>query len=207
MRKMMTAAALAAALTGCVSVKITTTAYTANLEPAAIEDAASLGLVVTLAKTIEYGEETRVVTDYLNGRVHPNGFRNGGAFAFAIQNNSDKLLVIDWDRSSLVDERKRARRIIHAGTRLLVRNEVQAPTSVPPGARLEEFIMPADAFENRSGNGWVQTYWLPTAEGKVDKELRLVLSYTLDGVAGTLIQRVRLVSVDVKQTATGEQFL
>jgi hypothetical protein len=207
MRTITAVIAAVVALSGCVSVKTKSTTYRATLEPQPLENAAALGLVVTLASTVEYGEESRVVTDYYNSRVHPAFSRRGGSLAFSIQNNSNKLLVIDWDRSSLVDETNRARRIIHAGTRLVVRNEVQAPSSVPPGARLEEFIMPADAFENDPSKGWIETYWLPTQEGKLDKELRLVLSYTLDGLAGTLIQRVRLVTVDVKHTDTPEQFL
>lgn len=74
---------------------------------------------------------------------------------FSVENVTSEPLMIDWEKSAYVDASGVSHRIIHKGVRLVARAQNQVPTTIPPGARIDEQAYPADAVE------WVEAlrYW------------------------------------------------
>jgi hypothetical protein len=69
---------------------------------------------------------------------------SGSQLQFSLENKTNTPVIIDWDKVSYVDLSKEAHRVIHSGVRLLDRDKPQAPTTVPPNARLKDVISPSD---------------------------------------------------------------
>jgi hypothetical protein len=61
-----------------------------------------------------------------------------------IQNKMpDQPIKIDWNQCSYVDASGKSERIIHQGIRLIDRNTPMPPTLIPPGASIEDVIVPS----------------------------------------------------------------
>ncbi len=73
---------------------------------------------------------------------------------FELQNKSDATMRINWDEISFVSPDQRALRVIHSGTRLIEKNNPQAPTMIPQKSKLQDIIIPADNVEY-SSREWV----------------------------------------------------
>jgi hypothetical protein len=82
--------------------------------------------------------------------------------AFSLQNKSDAPIEVGWDQSAFVDFSGKSHRVIHVGTKLADRDKAQAPTIVPPTARIEDMVYPAD-FAEWNGGEWLQSPTLPVA--------------------------------------------
>ena len=63
---------------------------------------------------------------------------------FALRNASDEPIRINWDEISYVDPTGGSHRIMHQGIKYSERENPQAPTTVPPGARIEDTLQPTD---------------------------------------------------------------
>ena len=63
-----------------------------------------------------------------------------------IKNTSQRTLVIAWDRSALVDRSGTSHRLVSSHTTYAAKNAVQPPIAIPPGAKISEALIPADAI-------------------------------------------------------------
>lgn len=73
------------------------------------------------------------------------------AIGFELQNKTESPIKIDWDQVSFVGSTGTAVKVIHSGVRLIERDRPQAPTVIPPGARIREQITPVDRIQYEKG--------------------------------------------------------
>lgn len=75
---------------------------------------------------------------------------------FALQNNSDAAIRVNWDNISFVMPDGSAKRVIHQGVRFMEKDAPMAPSTVPPGSVLRDSLSPSDYqyFVRGSGGGW-----------------------------------------------------
>lgn len=66
---------------------------------------------------------------------------------YEIINKTDSGIKINWDDLSFVSPSGRASRIIHSGVRLIDRNSTQAPTTIPPGSRISDEVIPSENIQ------------------------------------------------------------
>ena len=81
-----------------------------------------------------------------------------------LHNKTSKPLTVDWNRASLVDASQAAQKIMHSGVRYIDRDKPQPPTVVPPGAKLEDVLVPISNVRYVGGNvarGWSTAPFLP----------------------------------------------
>ena len=76
------------------------------------------------------------------------------AIGLTLKSTSAEIIELDWNRSVFVDVTGRANRILHAGVRYSDRTSITAPSIVPPGATLDDFVFPSDGI-TLSGTSWV----------------------------------------------------
>jgi hypothetical protein len=70
--------------------------------------------------------------------------RDGPQLRFSLLNKTESPIAVPWDKVSYVDQSGGSHRVIHEGVRLVDRDRPQAATTVPPTARLDDFIYPSD---------------------------------------------------------------
>lgn len=81
---------------------------------------------------------------------------------FAMQNKTTAPIKLDWNHVSYIDPSGRAHRVIHAGVRYVDRDKLQAPTLIPPLARIEDLVYPASYVRWSSIlNKWLEEPMLP----------------------------------------------
>jgi hypothetical protein len=85
---------------------------------------------------------------------------------FALQNRTPEPIKIDWNQVSYVDVTGKSHRVVHEGVRLIDKDRPQAPTIVPPTARVEDIILPSD-YAQWTGSDWEVRPLLP--EGPLAK--------------------------------------
>ncbi|HZU21975.1 MAG TPA: hypothetical protein VE998_04025 [Terriglobales bacterium] len=113
--------------------------------------------------------------------------------AFTVVNTSAEALTIDWEKSAYMDPNGALHRIIHNGVRLVERAQAQLPTTVAPGAEIQEVAYPADAVV------WLEKmrYWqepdLFPPTGYEGKNFALALSVTTrSGLARNYVFRFQI---------------
>jgi hypothetical protein len=82
---------------------------------------------------------------------------------FSLQNITDSPIEIGWDQSAFIDFSGESHKVIHSGIKWIDREKPQAPTTVPPTARISDIIYPAD-YAEWSGSDWLHKPVLPRAE-------------------------------------------
>ncbi len=78
--------------------------------------------------------------------------------AITLKNTTADIVEVDWTRSAFVDATGRASPVIHRGVRLNDRSGPMAPSIIPAGATLEDFVFPSDGISFDSagrGSSWV----------------------------------------------------
>jgi hypothetical protein len=73
---------------------------------------------------------------------------------FALQNNGDAPIKIDWNLVSFIQPGGTAQGVVHNGVKLIDRTAPKAPTMVPPHAKIEDSITPVDNIE------WIENEWI-----------------------------------------------
>jgi hypothetical protein len=75
---------------------------------------------------------------------------------FDIQNKTDSGIKINWDELSMIYPTGTSSRVIHSGIRLMDRNAPQAPTIIPPNAKVSDILIPSENIYYLSGQygGW-----------------------------------------------------
>jgi hypothetical protein len=82
--------------------------------------------------------------------------------AFTLKNKTDNPIKVDWDQVSYVDPEGKSHKAMHQGIRFIERDRSQSPTTIPPGATLEDFVYPSDAV-TMIGNEWSTPMLFPAA--------------------------------------------
>jgi len=80
----------------------------------------------------------------------------GTQIGFDIRNKTDSGIKINWDDLSIIYPGGTSSRVIHSGIRLMDRNNPQAPTIIPPNARVSDVLIPSENIYYVSGQygGW-----------------------------------------------------
>ena len=87
---------------------------------------------------------------------------------FQLANKTDQPIKIDWHQITYVDPSGSAHKVTHGGVRIIERDSAHPPTTIPPTATIEDFIVPTDAISMRF-NKWEANDLLP--EGREAKGL------------------------------------
>lgn len=84
---------------------------------------------------------------------------------FVLRNKTDNPIKIDWDQVSYVDVLGESHKVMHSGVRYIERDKPQAPTVVPPTAKVEDMVFPSDYVYYSSGEygGWREIPLFPEA--------------------------------------------
>jgi hypothetical protein len=128
---------------------------------------------ITLTTTLEYlmGRSNKSLPTYrVDGTITQTDDLGTWRFSFApldildpeslaqvhgigvqFRNGLRDTIEVEWARSAIVDQGGRARSVIHRGVRLVARNDPSAPSIIPAGAVLDDFLFPADLIAYRSG--------------------------------------------------------
>jgi len=85
------------------------------------------------------------------------------SIGFDLHNKKNVGIKIKWDDCSYVAPSGQTMRIIHTGVKLIDRDKPQAPTTIPPGAKITDELVPADNVYFTSGayGGWNYHYLFP----------------------------------------------
>ena len=76
-------------------------------------------------------------------RMRPGDFGIGyEGISFTITNTSDHPIEIEWDRSSMTLPNGQTSNVIHEGTRYIASGTPTPPTTIPPGGRLSDSVIP-----------------------------------------------------------------
>jgi hypothetical protein len=75
---------------------------------------------------------------------------------FILLNKTTDPIKIDWNLVSYVDVSQESHQVVHAGVKYIDKNRPQALTIVPPTAKIEDIVFPADYIYYTSGEygGW-----------------------------------------------------
>jgi hypothetical protein len=95
-------------------------------------------------------------------------------------NNSDDRILIIWDESTLTFTNGGTSRIAHQGVRYSEANASQPPSVIPPGARVDDFIIASDNVTFFSGR-WIEFPIVLSAPIPNETTLRLYLTLEVNG--------------------------
>lgn len=113
---------------------------------------------------------------------------------FTLVNKLPKPITVEWDRCAFVDSGGSSHRVIHAGVRLMNRDQAQPPSVVGPGGRIEDLILPVD-FVSLQGGRWRNLVYLPTDPKAVGKSYSFIIALTVEGKPVELTVPVELQKV------------
>lgn len=189
-------AALSTVSSGCYSTKT----YTIRYSPEPVNQQPSGDLPLTLRFTGELQVEW---FSYMTGERPIDST----PIAFVASNTSaSEPVLVDWDRSTLVDGSGLAHRVIHGGVRFIERGTSQPKTAIPPLSRVEEVVIPADAvyFESTQyGSSWRTHPLVPLSASSVGSAVRLHLAVVFQGRDYTVTTPLRVTSVDLPPPRSG----
>jgi hypothetical protein len=113
-----------------------------------------------------------------------------------IKNLTNNPIKIFWEESAYISPSGTAGRIIHNGIKLLDRNQPQAPTVIPPGALITDYIVPSDNIyfsDDRYTGGWK---YLPIlTQYRVGSVVGLFLPMEVNGQKINMNYRFRIESI------------
>lgn len=75
-----------------------------------------------------------------------------------VRNGSARGITIDWNAVTLIAAAGRAYAVLHRGVKMADRSAIVAPSTIPPGAVLEDFVYPKELVTfsgGRYGSGWI----------------------------------------------------
>jgi hypothetical protein len=102
-----------------------------------------------------------------------------------LRNGSVQGVTIDWNTVTLIDQAGRAYGVIHRGVKMADRSGVLAPSTIPPGAVLDDFVYPRDALGfsgGRYGSGWIGVNFFEAMKPQQQFKLYLPLKYGAETV-------------------------
>ena len=121
----------------------------------------------------QYGE-TKVVTilddenninkyKYEDDFVDMTWYVTADRFMFDLKNKTNYSIKINWDEVTYVDANGEAKRVIHQGVKYTNRNETQAITTIPRGAKVSDFLVPSDNIVYSNNIGWYEKNIIPVS--------------------------------------------
>ena len=123
-----------------------------------------------------------------------------------IANRTAEVVIIEWDRCSLVDATGQAHRVVREVVPLGSHEQPQAPTTVPPGAHVVETVFPADAVEYRDGR-WRRRLFLPANDAEARGfEFTLVLAVNIENRTMTVRRRMRVTDFKVEDHVEDKEY-
>ena len=117
--------------------------------------------------------------------------------SFHLTNKTDQPIKIDWNEVSYVDVSGLAHKVTHKGVRIIERNSTQPPTTIPPTAKIDEFIIPTDAVSMRL-NKWEMKDLLPEgpeAKGLEGKTFSLFMPLEVNGAVKNHLFTFKIIKV------------
>lgn len=81
---------------------------------------------------------------------------NPKGFSFSVQNKTSEPSRIIWDESAVVVPEGSSSRVIHDGVKYSEMENSQPPTTIPPGANLDEYVGPINKISYSSNLGWFE---------------------------------------------------
>lgn len=81
---------------------------------------------------------------------------NPKGFAFSVKNKTSEPSKIIWDESAVVVPEGSSSRVIHDGVKYSEMENSQPPTTIPPGANLDEYVGPINKISYSSNSGWFE---------------------------------------------------
>ena len=102
-----------------------------------------------------------------------------------VRNGSGRGVNIDWNAVSIIGPTGKAYGIIHRGAKMADRTAVMAPSTVPPGAILEDFVYPRDVVSfsgGRYGSGWTGVNFFEAMKPEQQFKLYLPIKHGTDTV-------------------------
>lgn len=79
---------------------------------------------------------------------------------FTMFNLQDVPVTLEWDSVSIVDPSGKAHQVMHAGTKLIAKDQPQGSVVIPPGANISDILVPTDAV-SWNGSSWSREPFLP----------------------------------------------
>lgn len=82
-----------------------------------------------------------------------------------IRNSSPSGVQLDWNAVNLIGSGGRAYPVIHRGVKMADRGGASAPSTVPPGATLDDFVYPRELISfssSRYGSSWLGSQFFET---------------------------------------------
>lgn len=78
--------------------------------------------------------------------------------SLVVRNASARGITLDWNAVALIDATGKAYGVIHRGVKMADRSSIRAPSTIPPGATLEDFVYPNEGLHfsaSRYGSSWI----------------------------------------------------
>lgn len=97
------------------------------------------------------------ITRSFSERLKPT---TSSLISFSLKNKTDNPIKVDWNAISYVDPSGTAHKVMHDGIRFSERDSPHPASTIPPMAKLADFVYPTDAVL-RSGTDWETPKLLP----------------------------------------------
>jgi len=139
-------------------------------------------LKLILTDPAPQADKATFIDDDISVRFYLDGKKG---ISFDLQNLTNKLIKIDWNQVLIIDLDKQTHKTIHNGVIFSKRDEVQAPSIIPPIplTKLSDSVSPLDkvAFEHvfLSGDQWVIHNFISNDD--VNKTIGLFLPLEIGG--------------------------
>jgi hypothetical protein len=105
--------------------------------------------------------------------------------SLVVRNESARGMTIDWNTVTLIDQAGTAHGVIHRGVKMADRSGVLAPSTIPPGAVLDDFVYPREVISfsgGRYGSGWTGVNFFEAMKPQQQFKLYLPLKHGAETV-------------------------
>jgi hypothetical protein len=105
------------------------------------------------------------------------------AMHFVLRNKGDGPMRIDWNSVAFVDVSGRSQGVLHNGIKFADRAALKSPSVIPPGASIEDDIVPVESVEFVDMQ-WITHRLLPTSTGASEllgKDFSVFMPLDVDG--------------------------
>lgn len=110
--------------------------------------------------------------------------------AFSLTNLSQEAIAIDWNTSSVTLPSREASNVIHEGVRFMNINSYIAPTTVPPGSRVTNSVIPTSGIEYSSSDWQILSMGIDEGD-----DFGIYLSLIVDGASRGYAFRFRAAEI------------
>ncbi len=114
-------------------------------------------------------------------------------------NRTAKAMVVEWDRSALVEPDGQSHRIIHGGVKLSDRNAPQAPSVIAPGGKLTDIIVPVDCIRWLDIlSQWHTGAFLPGNVAAAGQKYSLLLGVATEGKQEAIMVPIEIARIELR---------